>query len=209
MALRYFSEISFRTLRTFPPIIFAASSSEYPNFIGIAPLSLVDTAYNFMLYSQPGLCNKLISIKGRDLEEITMSENDWHETKIRVRYKDTDRMGVVYYGNYLTYFEIGRAELMRDLGFPYSTFESDGYILVVIEANAKYHSNVGYDTLVTVKTKITDLRLVRVSFKYEIVDEQYGLLVSGYTVHACINSNSKPMKIPPELRKIMAENLKT
>jgi len=74
---------------------------------------------------------------------------------------------------------------------------------VVTEANAKYHSNVGYDTLVTVKTKITDLRLVRVSFKYEIVDEQYGLLVSGYTVHACINSNSKPMRIPPELRKIL------
>ena len=138
-----------------------------------------------------------------------MSENDWHETKIRVRYKDTDRMGVVYYGNYLTYFEIGRAELMRDLGFPYSAFESDGYSLVVTEANAKYHSNVGYDTLVTVRTKISDLRLVRVSFKYEIVDEQYGLLVSGYTVHACINSNSKPMRIPLELREIMEENLKS
>ena len=145
--------------------------------------------------------------KDRALEVITMSENDWHETKIRVRYKDTDRMGVVYYGNYLTYFEIGRAELMRDLGFPYSAFESDGYSLVVTEANAKYHSNVGYDTLVTVRTKISDLRLVRVSFKYEIVDEQYGLLVSGYTVHACINSNSKPMRIPPELREIMEENL--
>jgi len=145
----------------------------------------------------------------RDLEVITMSENDWHKTKIRVRYKDTDRMGVVYYGNYLTYFEIGRAELMRDLGFPYSAFESDGYSLVVTEANAKYHSNVGYDTLVTVRTKISDLRLVRVSFEYEIVDEQFGLLVSGYTVHACINSNSKPMRIPPELREIMEENLKS
>jgi len=61
MALRYFSQISLRTLRTFPPIIFVASSSEYPNFIGIAALSLVNNAYDFMLYSQPGLCNKLIS----------------------------------------------------------------------------------------------------------------------------------------------------
>jgi acyl-CoA thioester hydrolase len=117
-------------------------------------------------------------------------------------------MGVVYYGNYLTYFEIGRAELMRDLGFPYSAFESDGYSLVVIEANAKYHSNVGYDTLVTVRTKISDLRRVRVSFKYEIVDDQCGLLVSGYTVHACVNSKSKPMRIPTKLRGIMAGNLK-
>ena len=145
----------------------------------------------------------------RDLDGTAMPQNDWHETKIRVRYKDTDRMGVVYYGNYLTYFEIGRAELMRDLGFPYSAFESDGYSLVVIEANAKYHSNVGYDTLVTVRTKISDLRRVRVSFKYEVVDEQGGLLVSGYTVHACVNSNSKPMKIPTELREIVAGNLKT
>jgi acyl-CoA thioester hydrolase len=145
----------------------------------------------------------------KSLEGTTLSEIDWHETKIRVRYKDTDRMGVVYYGNYLTYFEIGRAELMRDIGFPYSAFESDGYSLVVTEANAKYHSNVGYDTLVTVRTQISDLRRVRVSFKYKIVDEQHGLLVSGYTVHACVDSNSKPMKIPPELRKMMAENLKT
>jgi acyl-CoA thioester hydrolase len=79
---------------------------------------------------------------------------------------------------------------------------------VVIEANAKYHSNVGYDTLVTVRTKISDLRRVRVSFKYKIVDDQCGLLVSGYTVHACVNSNSKPMRIPTELREIMAGNLK-
>ena len=137
-----------------------------------------------------------------------MSENDWHETKIRVRYKDTDRMGVVYYGNYLTYFEIGRAELMRDIGFPYSSFEADGYSLVVTEANAKYHANVGYDSLVTVRTKINDLRPVRVRFQYEIVDEHCDLLVSGYTIHACVNSHAKPMRIPPELRSIFEQNLK-
>jgi len=82
----------------------------------------------------PSFRSDTMQKQDRDLEVITMSENDWHETKIRVRYKDTDRMGVVYYGNYLTYFEIGRAELMRDLGFPYSAFESDGYSLVVTEA---------------------------------------------------------------------------
>jgi acyl-CoA thioester hydrolase len=137
-----------------------------------------------------------------------MSEDNWHETQIRVRYKDTDRMGVVYYGNYLTFFEVGRAELMRDMGFPYSTFEQDGYILVVTEANAKYHANVGYDSLVTVKTRISDLRAVRVRFEYEIVDENRELLVDGYTVHACVNTSSKPIRIPADLREIMAWNLK-
>ena len=137
-----------------------------------------------------------------------MPKKGWHKTKIRVRYKDTDRMGVVYYGNYLTYFEIGRAELMRDLGFPYSAFENDGYSLVVTEANAKYHANVGYDTLVTVRTRISDLRAVRVRFEYEIVDENRGLLVDGYTVHACVNTSSKPIRIPADLREIIAQKLK-
>jgi acyl-CoA thioester hydrolase len=137
-----------------------------------------------------------------------MPKKGWHKTKIRVRYKDTDRMGVVYYGNYLTYFEIGRAELMRDLGFPYSAFENDGYSLVVTEANAKYHANVGYDTLVTVKTRISDLRAVRVRFEYEIVDENRELLVDGYTVHACVNTSSKPIRIPADLRNIFEQNLK-
>jgi acyl-CoA thioester hydrolase len=117
-------------------------------------------------------------------------------------------MGVVYYGNYLTFFEVGRAELMRDMGFPYSAFEKDGYILVVTEANAKYHANVGYDSLVTVKTRIGDISAVRVRFEYEIVDENRDLLVDGYTVHACVNTASKPMRIPADLRDIMMQNLK-
>lgn len=137
-----------------------------------------------------------------------MSEDNCHETEIRVRYKDTDRMGVVYYGNYLTFFEVGRAELMRDMGFPYSAFEKDGYILVVTEANAKYHANVGYDSLVTVKTRIGDISAVRVRFEYEIVDENRDLLVDGYTVHACVNTASRPMRIPADLRDIMMQNLK-
>lgn len=137
-----------------------------------------------------------------------MAGNDWHETKIRIRYKDTDCMGVVYYGNYLTFFEVGRAEFMRDQGFPYSNLEADGYNLVVTEAAAKYHANVGYDSLVTVRTKITGLKLVRIRFEYEIIDEDRVLLVSGHTVHACMNSIPKPVKIPPELRKVIKKNLK-
>jgi len=132
-----------------------------------------------------------------------MTENGWHSTKIRVRYKDTDRMGVVYYGNYLTFFEIGRAELMRELGFPYSDLEADGYNLVVTEAAAKYHANVGYDSLITIKTAIAELRKVRVRFEYEIVSEDDSLLVNGHTVHACIDSNRNPTRIPSDMKRTM------
>jgi acyl-CoA thioester hydrolase len=141
-------------------------------------------------------------------EESTMLEDGWHETKIRVRYKDTDRMGVVYYGNYLTFFEIGRAELMRELDFPYSRLEADGYTLVVTEASAKYHANVGYDALVTVKTRIGDQRGARVRFDYEVRSEEKKLLVTGHTVHGCINSAMKPTRIPEDLRKLIEEKIK-
>lgn len=137
-----------------------------------------------------------------------MTDNYWHETKIRVRYKDTDRMNVVYYGNYLTFFEVGRAELMRHLGFSYADFEKQGYTLMVIEAAAKYHANVGYDALVTVKTKIADLRKVRMRFVYEVFDEEDNLLVNGYTVHACMNQGKKPVRIPEDFQKMVQEKFR-
>jgi acyl-CoA thioester hydrolase len=132
-----------------------------------------------------------------------MSGEHWHETEIRVRYKDTDRMGVVYHGNYLTFFEIGRAELMRDLGCAYSKLEADGYHLVVIEAAAKYHANVGYDSVVTVKSRIAELRGARIRFDYRVVSEEGKLLVSGHTVHACILSNQKPTRIPAGVKALI------
>ena len=137
-----------------------------------------------------------------------MADSNWHRAGIRVRYKDTDRMGVVYYGNYLTFFEVGRAELMRDLGFPYAEIEADGYILVVTEASAKYHSNVGYDSEVTVRTKIAKVRNASIRFNYEVVDEEDKLLVSGHTVHACLNSDLKPVRIPPDLKEVINKNVK-
>lgn len=138
-----------------------------------------------------------------------MTENGWHITDIRVRYKDTDRMGVVYYGNYLTYFEVGRSEYMRELGFPYSQLEGKGYTLVVTEAVARYHKNVGYDSLVRVKTAITELKRVSVRFDYEILSQEGVRLVSGHTVHACLSSSLKPIRMPPELVKKMEEMLST
>jgi acyl-CoA thioester hydrolase len=140
----------------------------------------------------------------KEREKMTVHDG-WHETTIRVRYKDTDRLGVVYYGNFLTFFEVGRAEFMRDLGLPYSRIESDGYSLVVTEAAAKYHDNVGYDALVTVRTRIGDLRRVRIRFDYQVVSDGRRLLVSGHTVHACMDANKKLTRIPPDVRKVIEE----
>ena len=136
-----------------------------------------------------------------------MAEKDWHSTETRVRYKDTDRMGVVYYGNYLTFFEMGRSELMRSLGFPYSTLEKKGYSLVVIKASATYHANVGYDSLITIKTSISEVRKVRVRFDYRLFSDENLLLVQGHTVHACLDSNRKPVRIPTEVLEAMRENV--
>ena len=136
-----------------------------------------------------------------------MEQQDWHKAKIRVRYKDTDRMGVVYYGNYLTFFEVARAEFMRDLGFPYSYLETEGFTLVVTEAAAKYHANVGCDAMINIKTMIAEMGKVRIRFDYRVFHEEDLLLVTGYTVHACINAKMKPSRIPVFLRDAIRDKL--
>lgn len=132
-----------------------------------------------------------------------MMEQDWHETKIRVRYKDTDRMGLVYYGNYFTFFEVARSEFMRDFGYPYAQIEAEGYNLVVTEASSNYHANTKYDALVIVKTMIYPVKRVRVRFEYRVFDEKGRLLVSGHTVHACLNADKNPARIPAKLKEII------
>ena len=133
------------------------------------------------------------------VKTFAVSDNQWHSTDIRIRYKDTDRMGVVYYGNYLTFFEVARAEYMRSLGFAYSELEGKGYTLAVTDASAKYHGNVGYDALITVRTRISKLTRVQVRFEYQVVDVDDRLIVSGETGHACINEKMKACRLPEEL----------
>ena len=118
-------------------------------------------------------------------------------------------MGVVYYGNYLTFFEVARAEFMRDLGLPYSRMESEGYSLAVIEAAARYHANVGYDALITVMTMISAPGKARVRFDYKVVDEGGKLLVDGHTVHACIGEHMRPTRIPPQIQSVIKDKMIT
>ena len=114
------------------------------------------------------------------------------ETTIRVRYKDTDQMGMVYHANYLVWFEIGRTELMRRLGMPYLECERNNLYLPVIKVSCEYKVPARYDDLVTVHTWIESLQAVRLFFGYEVRREDE-LLVRGGTEHAFVNGRGKPV----------------
>jgi acyl-CoA thioester hydrolase len=125
------------------------------------------------------------------------------ETTIRVRYQETDQMGVVYYGNYFTWFEIGRVELCRQLGFEYKKMEleDDSYI-VVAEAHCRYKRPARFDEILMIRTRITQSQRRTVRFGYEIVNQESGaLLATGETLHVICNRRGRPKSLPEKYRK--------
>lgn len=119
------------------------------------------------------------------------------EVEYRVIYGDTDQMGVVYYGNYPRFYEIGRNELLRQLGLTYKEIENMGTILPVSSMKIKYHRPAYYDDLLTIRTSITEIPASRIEFKYEIFNEKGELLNSGETELAFINqSTRRPVRVP-------------
>jgi acyl-CoA thioester hydrolase len=124
------------------------------------------------------------------------------ENKLRVRYGETDKMGYVYYGNYPLYYEVGRTELMRHFGFPYYKIEEMGFMLPVKNLNVKYYKPAVYDDLLTIKTIIKELPKAKITFYYEIYNENKELLNQGETTLVFIDENSrKPRRAPDELIK--------
>ncbi len=127
-----------------------------------------------------------------------------HETQIRVLYAHTDKAGVVYYANYLTFFEVGRTEYMRALGRSYADFEREGIILTVTEAMVRYLSPAWYDDLLTVRTRVTRVRRTRLDFAYEIVNAAGRRLCEGTTVLGCLEvATKRPRELPESLRAMM------
>jgi len=113
-------------------------------------------------------------------------------TCLRVRYGETDQMGVAYYANYLTWFEIGRTEFCRELGKPYSFWEKDGIFLPVVEAHCRYKSSAFYDDDILISTSITDLKKCSLQFKCVVTRKDGGkLLADGWTRHAIVDSKGK------------------
>jgi len=118
-------------------------------------------------------------------------------TKVRVIYADTDAMGIVYHTNYIRWFEMGRNELMRQLGVAYAELEKLGLNLPLTRVSCHYLAPAKYDHLVTVETKFDYIKRASIKFNSRIWDEkQETLLVEGYTIHACTNNEGKIRRIP-------------
>jgi len=121
-------------------------------------------------------------------------------TKIRVRYADTDKMQFVYNGKYLEYFEVGRTELLRSSGLPYSDIEKEGYQLPLIEAGLKYKNPAHYDDVLEIKATLEELYSAKVHIEYEISREGSDkIIVNGFTTHMFINTETKRPTKPPQI----------
>ncbi len=126
------------------------------------------------------------------------------KTLIRVLYKDTDKMGVAYYANYLTWFEVGRAEYMRGAGCSYKKLEEKNYRMPIIEAYCRYYSPAFYDDLIEIDTHIAEANKIKVKFSYQIFRKSEGkLLAEGFTIHTCTDKNNNLKKFPEFLLKIL------
>jgi acyl-CoA thioester hydrolase len=130
-----------------------------------------------------------------------------HETHLRVRYGETDQMGFCYYGNYATYFEVGRVEAMRSIGMSYKAIEEGGKMLPVISYSVDFLSPAYYDDLLTIKTSITKLEGAKLYFSYEIYNESQIKLCKAETMLVFVNSVSKkPTQAPKELIEILKKH---
>jgi acyl-CoA thioester hydrolase len=122
--------------------------------------------------------------------------------QIRVSYADTDQMGMVYYGNYLTYYERGRTELLREVGLEYRVIEERGFYLPVIYAECNYHAPARYDDLITVETRLSEITAASITCSYKITNGDK-ILVTGKTKHPFVNKSLKPVRFPQDIREIM------
>jgi acyl-CoA thioester hydrolase len=127
---------------------------------------------------------------------------------VRVRYAETDKMGVVYYANYFVWFEVARADLLRSLGWSYRDMEHAGITLPVIEAQCEYVRPARYDDELEIRAEGRMLSPVRMEFTYQVHVISSGadpsLAASGRTVHAALDANGRPCRLPPRIREVFA-----
>ena len=123
--------------------------------------------------------------------------------QVTVRYAETDMMGVVYHGNYLPWFEIGRTTLLKELGLAYRKLEEEGFRLPVLEVGAKYFRPAVYDDTLTIVTRLPEKPLLRIRLEYEVRRGEE-LLATGFTVHAFIDREGKPVRPPASAVAVFA-----
>ena len=129
--------------------------------------------------------------------------SNFHDTTIRVRYAETDQMGVVYYGHFFTWFEVGRVELCRKLGFAYKQMEiEDNSYIVVAEASCRYKRPVQFDDILRIRTRVAESQRRTIRFAYEVVKEDSGkLAATGETLHVICDRQGRPKTLPEKYRK--------
>jgi len=130
-----------------------------------------------------------------------------NETEVRVFYSDTDHGGVVYYANYLKWFEVGRTELLRQFGCDYANFEKQRLIAPIVEVHCNYKFPAQYNDIVIIKTNVDNIGNSSIKFNYEMINKENSkLLAEGYTVNVFIDMKTKkPVKIPDKLREALRD----
>jgi len=132
-----------------------------------------------------------------------MSDQRKSSVSIRVRYAETDRMGVGYYANYPIWFEVGRAEYMRQAGVPYDRLEREGYFLPVVHLNVDYRSPAFYDDELQIVSTIKEIGPRKLVFQYR-VERDGALLAEGSTVHVCTDKDAKARRLPEAVLKALS-----
>jgi len=127
---------------------------------------------------------------------------DYADTSIRVRYAETDQMGVAHHSNHLIWFEAGRVEFCRQLGFEYKQMEiEDDSFIVVAEASCRYKRPARFDDLLTIRTRLTDSQRRTIRFGYEIFGHNNELIATGETLHVICDRQGRPKSLPEKYRK--------
>jgi len=122
----------------------------------------------------------------------------WHRVSQRVLFADTDRTGVVYHGSYFRFFELGRASLLRDAGFPLKQVEADGYLYPIFQLGLDFFRPMEYDAAIFVHTRFREMAAVRVEFEYIITHAETGaVLCRGFTRHCATNRKGRPVAVDP------------
>ncbi len=137
-----------------------------------------------------------------------------HKTRLRVRYQETDNMGIVYYSNYFIYFEVARTECFRNLGIAYTELEKRGTYLVVVEAFCNYILPVHYDDIIEIDASVIKSTKSKLQFDYKVFNlgrdshsnSKAKLSSTGFTRHVFINRNARPIKIPASLEEVLNKN---
>lgn len=129
---------------------------------------------------------------------------DVRETQIRVRYQETDGMGVVYYANYFIWLEIARTEFLRAFGISYKQLEEKGVFLMVAKASCQYKSPARYDDIVTIQTWIPEIKNSSLKFEHKLLVADK-LIATGESLHVFTNKSLKPIRVPEEIKSVHAQ----